>query len=87
MVVDVQSDLIGLLNTRVVVPLMPPERAPRPARRLNPRFEVAGTSLLFVAQYIAAVPTAELGPRIGSLADERDGGPCRARHAVPRVLT
>ena len=70
--VDVQSDLIEILNTRVVVPLMPPGRAPKPARRLNPVFDVAGAPVVFVAQYIAALPTAALGPSAGSLAHARD---------------
>ena len=73
LVVDVQSDLIGILNTRVVVPLIPPGRAPRPARRLNPVLDVHGAGpVVFVVQYIAAVPTGELGPALGSLAEARD---------------
>ncbi|WP_318012467.1 MULTISPECIES: CcdB family protein [unclassified Mesorhizobium] len=32
--VDVQSDLLERLNTRVVIPLMPPDTAPVPGRRL-----------------------------------------------------
>jgi toxin CcdB len=73
MVVDVQSDLIGILNTRVVVPLIPTARAPKPARRLNPVFDLPGAGpLVFVAQYIAALPAGELGVAVGSLASERD---------------
>ena len=33
---DVQSDLLGGLNSRVVVPLLPKALAPSPAHRLNP---------------------------------------------------
>jgi toxin CcdB len=73
LVVDVQSDLIGMLNTRVVVPLIPPARAPTPARRLNPVFDLPGAGpAVFVAQYIAALPAGELGPPLGSLAGRRD---------------
>lgn len=39
---DVRADILGDLNTRVVVPLMRPEDAPAPARRLNPMFEIIG---------------------------------------------
>jgi len=37
---DVQSDLLGGLNTRVVVPLLPQSSAPSPAQRLNPVFSI-----------------------------------------------
>lgn len=73
LVVDVQSDLIEALSTRAVVPLIPLDRAPKPARRLNPVFELPGTGpVVFVAQYIAALPRAELGHPAGSLAGEQD---------------
>jgi toxin CcdB len=67
LVVDVQSDLVEILNPRVVAPLIPPGRGPIPARRLNPLFEVEGTPLVFVARYIAALPAAELGRPLGAL--------------------
>ena len=37
-VLDVQADLLKSLRTRVVVPLLPPDAAPKPARSLNPAF-------------------------------------------------
>jgi toxin CcdB len=39
---DVQSDLLRGFNTRVVVPLLPLTEFPKPAKRLNPVFEVEG---------------------------------------------
>jgi toxin CcdB len=42
-VVDVQSDLLADLASRVVVPLLP-ETETRPASRLNPIFDISGTS-------------------------------------------
>ncbi len=57
---DVQADLLGLLNTRVVVPLLPMERAPTPADRLNPTFEIGGIDVSILTQFMAAVPKAEL---------------------------
>ena len=53
---DVQSDLLDGLNTRAVVPLRLPANAPKPARRLNPAFDLDGVPHLMVTQYIAAVP-------------------------------
>jgi toxin CcdB len=69
---DVQSTLIGGLNTRIVVPLMPEQDAPRPARRLNPVFEIANARYVMVTQFMAAVPVSELGTRIGSLEHAHD---------------
>jgi toxin CcdB len=64
---DVQNDLLDDLNIRAMVPLMLPEAAPMPARRLNPAFEVEGRRHLMVTQYIAAVPVAELGSLVATL--------------------
>jgi toxin CcdB len=69
---DLQSDLVGGLNTRVVAPLMPLAEAPRPARRLNPVFDIADGQFVMATQFMAAVPTRELRERIGSLADQHD---------------
>ena len=33
---DVQTDLLNHLNTRMVVPLLPMQTAPKPAATLNP---------------------------------------------------
>jgi toxin CcdB len=64
---DVQNDLLEDLNIRAMVPLILPEAAPKPARRLNPEFEVEGRRHLMVTQYIAAVPTSELGALVATL--------------------
>lgn len=52
---EVQADLLRDLNTRVVVPLMPPVRAPHPARQLNPVLDVAGAPQVMVTQFLSAV--------------------------------
>ena len=69
---DVQSDLLSGLNTRVVVPLLPITSAPSPAQRLNPVFGIEGQELVMATQYMAAIPEAELRSRIGSLAEKQD---------------
>ena len=68
---DVQAEVHGLLNTRIVVPLLPIKTAPTPARTLNPLFEVNGETVSMVTQYMAAVPVAMLKGRIGSVEDRR----------------
>ena len=55
-VLDVQADLLQELGTRVVVPLLPPDRAPKPARGLNPAFDIDGQPHPMLTQFIAAVP-------------------------------
>lgn len=68
---DVQTDLLDGLNTRIVVPLMPEGIAPTPASRLNPIFEIGGTAHVMVTQFLSAVPKAMLKSATGTLALER----------------
>jgi toxin CcdB len=70
--VDLQTDLLDGLNTRVVAPLLLPEAAPKPAQRLNPAFEIEGTAAILVTQYLAAVPASVLGSPVGTLRVEQD---------------
>lgn len=69
---DVQADLLDGLNTRVVVPLLPPAEAPRPARRLNPVFSIDGQKAVMVTQFLSAVPAGLLRQSVGSVADRAD---------------
>ena len=71
-VIDVQADLLNDLSTRVVAPLLPPGIAPKPARNLNPAFEINGESYVMLTQFIAAVPARELRTPIVSLAARGD---------------
>lgn len=66
---DVQADVLGDLNTRVVVPLMPAHApgVPTPARHLNPVFDLDGERYVMATQFLTAVPRKDLGPPIGSL--------------------
>lgn len=64
---NVQADLLEGLNTRLVVPLLPLDQAPAPAKRLNPVFEIEGTDMVMVTQFMAAVPSHILRGRIGNL--------------------
>ena len=67
LLLDCQSNLLSHLNTRFVVPLLPEAAAPKPARRLNPIFTIAGTRYVMVTQFAATVPVRELGPKLTSL--------------------
>jgi toxin CcdB len=72
LVVDAQSDLLDPFSTRVVIPLVALEAAPQAPRRLNPVLDVTGSTLILATHLLAAVPRAELGLPVGSLAPERD---------------
>ncbi|MEP3047173.1 MAG: CcdB family protein [Roseibium sp.] len=67
LVLDVQADLLDSLNTRVVVPLMPKDEAPAPAKFLNPVFNWDGEEFVMATQFLSAVSMSELGEPIGSL--------------------
>lgn len=67
LVLDVQADLLDNLNTRVVIPLLPRDSAPLPARGLNPVFEIGARDYVLATQFLSAVALSELGPAIGSL--------------------
>jgi toxin CcdB len=69
---DVQSDLLEPIATRIVVPLCRPDvLSGKPAERLNPAFEVEGRRLLMLTPELAGVPRKSLGSRVANLAAER----------------
>ncbi len=71
-VVDVQTDLLDGLATRVVVPLVPTKSAPIPARLLNPVIVIDGDEHVMVTQFLSAVPTSPLGNPVANLAARAD---------------
>ena len=71
-VIDVQANLLNDLGTRVVVPLLPIELAPKPARGLNPVFDIDGRRHLMLTQFIATVPSKELKTSVVSLGARSD---------------
>lgn len=69
---DVQSDLLDTLATRVVVPLCKPEVVSgKAADRLSPEFDVEGRTVLMLTPQLSGVPRKILGKRVASLARER----------------
>lgn len=69
---DVQSDLLDSLATRVVVPLCKPGLLKgRLADRLNPPFEVEGKQMAMLTPELAGVPVKTLGEPVGNLANQR----------------
>jgi toxin CcdB len=69
---EVQSDLLKPVSTRVVVPLALLAERGQPARHLNPQFEIEGVQVVMVTEQIAGIPKHALGTRLLSLALQRD---------------
>lgn len=69
---DCQADILSHLNTRLVVPVRPPDQAPLAGHRLNPRFEIEGQPFVMVTQFASAVPVKMLKRSTASLAAEHD---------------
>jgi toxin CcdB len=69
---DCQTDYLSGLSTRLTVPLFLRERFPQYAARLNPVFEVEGSTVVMLTQYASAIETRHLGEHVASLADQQD---------------
>ena len=72
LLLDVQSDLLEPLATRVVVPLTPaaPARA-RAMRTLTPVLKFDDKDYLMLTPQMAGIPARDLGPIAGNLASDR----------------
>ena len=69
---DVQTDLLSDINTRMVVPLWPCKQAPGPLHRLNPVFEIEETGHVMLTQVMAAIPASMLTVPVINLHDHSD---------------
>jgi toxin CcdB len=72
LLLDVQSDLLEPLHTRVVVPLSPAVTArARAMQALTPNITVAGKEYLMVTPQLAGISVRELGTLVDSVPSER----------------
>jgi toxin CcdB len=70
--VDVQSDLLEPLNTRVVIPMTKaPALTRKPVSHLTPEVSFNGDRYVLMTPQLAGIGRAELGPHAGTLAEER----------------
>ena len=70
--VDVQSDLLEQLQTRVVVPLTKaPALLKKPISHLTPTLKFEGETFVLMVPQLVGMPRAELGTTAGALANER----------------
>ncbi|PBS11576.1 plasmid maintenance protein CcdB [Lysobacteraceae bacterium NML93-0792] len=68
---NVQSDLIDNVESRVVVPLIPAAQAGPLLTRLMPELPVAGKPMVMDTAQITSVPMQMLGRQVADLAGER----------------
>jgi len=68
---DVQTGLLDVLSTRVVVPLALAALAGKPADRLNPVFTIEGHEVIMSTPELAGIPVRTLGKKVASLAKRR----------------
>jgi toxin CcdB len=65
--VDIQSDLLSQLRTRIVIPLVPLPQFGTPVSRLNPVVAINGELHALATTDMAGVSIANLGEIVGSL--------------------
>jgi toxin CcdB len=69
---DIQSDMLEPLSSRVVIPLVLASEMGKAAKYLNPTVEIEGVALVMSTAELAGVPSRLLGDKVQSLAHRRD---------------
>jgi toxin CcdB len=64
---ELQTDLLAGLGTRLVAPLVPAARFGPPASRLNPVVRIGSRNFVMDTALIAGIPANQLGDRVASL--------------------
>jgi toxin CcdB len=72
LVVDLQSNLLDELKTRIVAPLVPASLLLHSLTRLHVRVEVSGIGYSVAGHLLTAVPISEMGPAIADLSRHAD---------------
>lgn len=71
--VDVQSNLLRDLRTRVVVPLVKlTALGKKPIKNLTPMLELEGQKFIMLVPQLAGISLDDLGPEVTSAADYRN---------------
>lgn len=70
-VLDIQTDLLNNLTTRVVIPLYTVSAMGNAAKYLNLRFSVKRTTVIMSTAELAGVAVHSLGEKVCSLQDHR----------------
>ena len=64
---DIQSDLLASLTTRVVIPLIHKAAMGKVIKHLNPQFDIGQTTVCMSTSELAGVPVKYLGKKVASL--------------------
>ena len=73
LLLNVQSDLLAELGTRVVVPLYTASAMQgKMLRTLTPRFEIEGEPYVMMSPQMAGIAKKQLGAKVADLAAQRD---------------
>jgi toxin CcdB len=72
LVLNIQSDVLDILPTRVVVPLIRAEQFRNRIRRLHPEFLVGDLRLIMLTSEAGVLPRSALGPAVVNLLGQRD---------------
>jgi toxin CcdB len=71
--VDVQSDLLDDLRTRVVIPLAKaPALAKKPISTLSPLVEVQGQKYVLLTPQLAGISRSDLGAEVTNITEQRN---------------
>ncbi len=70
--IDLQHDMLENLSTRIVAPLVCPEKVGAPMRTVNPRISVGGEQYILMTQLLAAIPISTLSGPVGSAQTQRE---------------
>lgn len=69
---DLQDEIIDVLSTRVVAPLVATEDVSKRMKILNPLIRIEGTEFILMTHLLAAIPSSTLKKKIGSAVSQRD---------------
>lgn len=83
LVVDLQASGLGVIDTRVVAPIMRTSSYRAPLSTLTPLVDIDGREHVVVTPQLGAIPVTMLGRRLGSIAGYRD----ELVRALDRIFT
>jgi toxin CcdB len=69
---DIQANLLDRLETRIVIPLLPPEAFAKPVMRLNPRVMIDGRPYYLITHMMGSIPMREIAGTVGNLSAQYD---------------
>jgi toxin CcdB len=72
LIVDVQTDILDGLTTRMMAPLVPLVGAPKQVGRLNPILEIEGELYVLQPQLMTAIAERQLDRPVGNILNHYD---------------